>query len=330
MTRRSPSSRLRALAAGLTGLAIGLAATGCGGGAEAEDGVTVLRVGTTKTFGWVPTFPAHGDDKSGKVRIEVVDLIGGSNAMIAALKADRIDVAELGEVGPVVAQAGDVPFKIITATTPWPKGQGIIVDEKSPIKSLSDLKGKKISYVRGTNSHWTLNRALDSAGLTMEDVELVQLPDGTNAQQVLRSGNLDAATVIDPTLTTFLSSGSRLLTDGTTINADNPLFYIASDKALGAKKEAVGEFVAQLARHIAWAKAEPEERSAAVAKLNGIPAEIALKAERNRPAGLHPIEDATIRGNQRIADLFFQQGVIKKKITVDSVFTTEFNSRARP
>ena len=329
MTRRHPVSRLRALAAGLTGLAIALASAGCGG-AEAGDGGDVLRVGTTRTFGWVPTFPAHGDDKNGKLRIEVVDLIGGSNAMIAALKADKIDVAELGEVGPVVAQAGDVRFKIIASTKPWPKGQGIIVDEKSPIRSLADLKGKRVSYVRGTNSHWTLDRALDSVGLTMKDVQLVQLPDGTNAQQVLRSGNLDAATVIDPTLTTFLSSGSRLLTDGTTIKADNPLFYIAGDKALSEKKEQVGEFVAQLAKHVAWAKAEPDERSAAVADLNGIPKEIALKAERNRPDGLHPIEDATVRSNQGIADLFFQQGVIKKKIKVDSVFTTEFNARARP
>jgi sulfonate transport system substrate-binding protein len=328
MTRRPPS-RLRALTAGLAGLVIALAAAGCGGG-EADGGATVLRVGTTKTFGWVPTFPAHGDDKAGNVHIEVVDLIGGSNAMIAALKAGKIDVAELGEVGPVVAQAGDVPFKIIASTTPWPKGQGIIVDEKSPIRSLADLKGKRISYVRGTNSHWTLQQALASVNLTMEDVNLVQLPHGTNAQQVLRSGQLDAATVIDPTLTTFLSSGSRLLTDGTGINANNPLFYIASEDALGKKKEAVGAFVSQLAKHVAWAKSNPEKRAAAVAELNRIPLEVALKAERNRPDGLHPIEDATVRNNQRIADLFFEQGVIKKEIKVDSVFTTEFNARTKP
>ena len=329
MNRHRPASRLRAALAGLAALALAVSATACGGSA-AGTGTTVLRVGTTNTFGWVPTFPAHGDDRAGKVRIQVVNLIGGSNAMIAALKADKIDVAELGEVGPVVAQAGDVPFKVIAATTPWPKGQGIIVDAKSPIRSVADLKGKRVSYVRGTNSHWTLQRALAGAGLTMNDVRLVQLPDGTNAQQVLRSGNLDAATVIDPTLTTFLSSGSRLLTDGTTIGADNPLYYIAGEKALAKNKEAVGTFVTQLAKHIAWAKAEPEKRAAAVAELNGIPEPVALAAERNRPDGLRPIDDAMIRGNQSIADLFFQQGVIRKRITVDSVFTTEFNARITP
>lgn len=64
--------------------------------------------------------------------------------------------------------------------------------------------------------------------------------------------------------------------------------------------------------------------------MNRIPLEVALKAERNRPDGLHPIEDATVRNNQRIADLFFEQGVIKKEIKVDSVFTTEFNARTKP
>jgi hypothetical protein len=45
---------------------------------------------------------------------------------------------------------------------------------------------------------------------------------------------------------------------------------------------------------------------------------------------LRPIDDAIIASNQEIADTFFAEGVIPKKLVVESVFTKEFNADAQP
>ncbi|MCU1676837.1 MAG: hypothetical protein JWM93_1595 [Frankiales bacterium] len=334
--RRTP--RLIAAAVGVTGLIVTMSACSSSkttnvantSAAAAGSSVVTLRVGTSNTFGWSSTFAANNQIDIPGFHFEIKPFVGGSSQEIQALNAGEIDIAELGEVGPVVAQAADVPFKIIAATVPWPKGQGIIVKGDSSIKSIADLKGKKVAYAPGTNSHWTVYQALKSVGLSLKDIESVQLPAGTNSQQVIDAGQIDAASAIDVQLSQFLNSGSRLLTDGTTIQANNPLYYIASNDAISGKKAAVAAFVKTLAQHIEWAKTHPEDRAKAVADLLKINVADALKAEKNRPTALHPIGPDLIANNQKISDAFLEAGVIKKAQKVDSAFTDEFNSSATP
>jgi sulfonate transport system substrate-binding protein len=223
-----------------------------------------------------------------------------------------------------------VPFKIIAATQPWGLGQAIIVNDDSPIHTLADLKGKRISYVRGTNSHWVLLKALEKAGLKPEDITPVFLPAGTNIQAVLNSGGIDAAVSIDTLLTAFELTGSRRVVSGSDVGAENPLYYIASDDAIADKKAAVSAFVHQLARQIAWSHEQPEQRSQAVADLLKIDPKIALVAEKRRPAALRPIDDELKRNNQNISDVFLAQGLITRKLDAAESFTTEFNGDIAP
>ena len=193
----------------------------------AADASAPLRIGTSNTFGFAATFGAHGDDVRGPTRFQIIPFSGGSPQIINALNAGELDIGELGEVGPVIAQSGGVEFKIIAATEPWGAGQALIVDVASPIKTILDLKGRRVSYTRGTNSHWVLLRILEKAGLKTSDVEHVFLPAGTNIQAVLASGGIDAAVSIDTLLTSFERSGCRRIIDGNEVGAENPLYYIS-------------------------------------------------------------------------------------------------------
>ncbi|CAH1656027.1 MULTISPECIES: ABC transporter substrate-binding protein [unclassified Chelatococcus] len=298
--------------------------------ARSQDaGTTVIRIGTSNTFGFASTFKARGDDVVPGFRFEIVPFTIGSPQIIAALNAGELDIGEIGEVGPVVAQAANVPFKIVAATEPWGRGQGIIVKADSPIKTISDLRGKKVSYVRGTNSHWVYLKALEKAGLKPDDATPVFLPAGSNIQAVLDSGGIDAAVSIDTLLTAFKKSGSREIANGADVGAENPLYYIASDDAISKRKAGVAAFVKQLAGHLAWGHARPEERAKAVATLLSIDPEVALIAERNRPPRLRPIDAGLKANNQRISDAFLAQGIIEQKLDAAASFTEEFNAYAR-
>jgi sulfonate transport system substrate-binding protein len=296
----------------------------------ASGDVVTLRVGTNNNYGFTATFAAHGDDSVPGFKFDIVSFPGGTPQLIAALNAGELDVAEMGEVGPVIAQASDTPFKIIAATQPWGKGQAILVNDDAPIRSAADLKGKRIAYVRGSNAHWIVIKALESANLAMSDIESVSLPAGMNPQAVMQSGQIDATTGIANQIPQFEASGSRRLVDGSQVGAENPLYYIASEAAIHHKTAAVAAYVRQLARHIAWGHAHPDEKAQAVARLLKIDPAIALRAELDRPFALRPIETALIANNQKISDLFSKQGVIKKLLDAAQSFTTEFNDYAQP
>lgn len=317
----------RRIASGLLiGLALSTAALAQGAGQQP----VTLRVGTSNNFGFAPTFAARGDDAVPGFKFNVINFVGQSPAMVVALNAGEIDVAEVGEVVPIGAQSANVPFKIVASTQSWGRGQAIIVNNNSPIRSVKDLKGKKINFVRATNSHWTLYNALKSEGLTLKDIEPVYLPGGTNLQQVLESGNIDAAVAIDTLLTSFERTGSRRVVSAADVGANNVLYYIVSDDALKTKKEAVAAFVRQLARHIAWSHEHPEERAKAVAAILKIDPEVAVIAERNRAAGLRPIDDELVRNNQNIADVFYAEGLIPAPLKVDSTFVRDYNAFIAP
>lgn len=284
-----------------------------------------LRIGTNNIYGVAATFKANGDDKAGELTFEIVPFLTVSH-MLQALNAGEIEVAEVGEVGPVVAQAADIPIKVIAATQPWPEGEAIIVYKTSPIRSITDLKGKKVSYPRATNAQWLLTKALRQHGLTLGDVVTTNIPPGTNLLAVLETGGVDASVFIDASLSSYEAQGARRILNSGDAGCDNSLFFIATEKAVTAKKAAVGAFVRQLEKHLAWAKQNPEKRAAAVSDLLKIEPAIALAVERKRPTGLRPIDQSLVANGQDIADAFLAQGVIPKPIKVDATFTTEFNT----
>lgn len=325
------SRGVRRIASGLLlGLTVSSAALAQGAPQPGAKPPVTLRVGTSNNFGFAPTFSARGDDVIPGFRFNVINFVGQSPAMVVALNAGEIDIAEVGEVVPIGAQAASVPFKIVASTQSWGRGQAIIVNENSPIRTVKDLKGKKVNFVRATNSHWTLYNALKSEGLSLKDIEPVYLPGGTNLQAVLESGNIDAAVAIDTLLTSFERTGSRRLVSASDVGANNVLYYIVSDEALKTKKEAVAAFVQQLARHIAWSHQHPEERAKAVAAILKIDPQVALIAEKNRAAGLRPIDDELVRNNQAIADVFRAEGLIPAPLDVSSTFVRDFNAYITP
>ena len=89
------------------------------------------------------------------------------------------------------------------------------------IDSVADLKGKKIGVEIGFVSHLLLNNALQSAGLTEEDVELVNVPTD-QTPQTLASGDVSAIVAWQP------NSGQALKA----VAGSKPLYSSADAKGL--------------------------------------------------------------------------------------------------
>ena len=133
----------------------------------------------------------------------------GSNKALEFLNAGSID---FGSTAGAAALLGKIHGNPITAVYAYskPEWTALVTTDKSGIKSVADLKGKRIAVTRGTDPHIFLERALADNGLTDRDVTLVLLqhPDGKIA---LIKGDVDAWAGLDPMMAAAeLEDGARL------------------------------------------------------------------------------------------------------------------------
>ena len=157
-------------------------AVGLGGiPAFAQDKPDVIRIGSTapghlkfilaKQDGWWDKeFAKDG------IKVELVTFKGGSEAT-TALATGAIEFAYTGNNPALRVAASGADVKLIGLSSYVRAGGSyIVVKTDSPLKTLQDLKGKKVAYLTGTVRHSNFSKALDSVGLTTNDVESLNLP----------------------------------------------------------------------------------------------------------------------------------------------------------
>src|SRR5262249_24092858 len=114
---------------------------------------------------------------------------------------------------------------------PAPRGEAILVPKVSPLKSVADLRGKKVALNKGSNVHYLLVRALEQAGLKYTDIQPVYLAPAA-ALAAFTRGSVDAWVIWDPyEAAAEASTGARVLADGTGL-VPNYQFYFSSKKFL--------------------------------------------------------------------------------------------------
>lgn len=128
---------------------------------------------------------------------------------ISALNDGKIDANSqtLGDTVSSIAAGKDL---VVVLTNDNSTGNDqIIVSEK--IKSIKDLKGKKVAVEEGTVDHFLLALALKRVGMNIKEVQLVKL-ETSKAAAAFAAGTIDATAVFAPFTTTALKrSGSRTL-----------------------------------------------------------------------------------------------------------------------
>jgi sulfonate transport system substrate-binding protein len=235
--------------------------------------------------------------------------------LLEALNVGAIDFGNTGEAPPIFAQAAGAPIVYVAYEPPAPKGEAILVQKDSPLKSVADLKGKKVALNKGSNVHYLLVKALEKAGVKYSEIEPVFLAPA-DARAAFERGAVDAWAIWDP----FQASAeeatkARSLADGEDIVA-NYQFYFASRKALGSHAKALDVLLQQLREVDDWAKGDIKAVAAQLSPSIGIPAPVLEIALRRQAYGIKPIDAKVVSEQQKLADTFFQLGLLPKAIKV--------------
>ncbi|SDI60307.1 ABC transporter substrate-binding protein [Pseudomonas panipatensis] len=115
---------------------------------------------------------------------------GAGPVINEALANGQVDFAYLGDLAGIIGKSGGLDTRLLAAT-----GRGVNhylgVQPGSSIKTLADLKGKRVGIFRGTASQLSFDNALASAGLSEKDLKVINL-DFSAALAALAAKQIDA------------------------------------------------------------------------------------------------------------------------------------------
>src|SRR5574343_1027654 len=131
-------------------LLAGLGALAFSGAAWAQSGERLFRIGHQK--GWLSILKGRGTLEKRLaplgVKVSWTEFTAGP-VQLEALNVGSIDFGDVGEAPPIFAQAAGAPLVYAGATVPRPALEAVIVPEGSSIRSVADLKGKRVAYNKG-------------------------------------------------------------------------------------------------------------------------------------------------------------------------------------
>ena len=237
--------------------------------------------------------------------------------MLEALNAGKLDLGIVGETPPVIAQAAQGSSIVYVANEPAsPKGQGLLIEKDSTIKDIAELKGKKVAVAKGSSSHYFLVQALAQAGLTLNDIQPTYLAPA-EAKAALTQGDVAAWAIWDYHYALAeLQSSARLLVDGTGI-VNNYYFYISRRDFVNEYPNVVKEVLAEIDKTDKWEQANPILAAEAISKTSGVDAKVFERAFIRRSGyGVQTISPLVIAAQQKLADTFYNLGLIPKAIVV--------------
>jgi sulfonate transport system substrate-binding protein len=245
-----------------------------------------------------------------------------------ALASGRIDFGSVGGTPVIAGQSGNVDFKAIAVLSDGKKGNAIVIPKGSSIKDIKELKNKKIGVAKGSSAYNFLYMALDRAGLTDKDIEIIQLqPD--EARPALDNGSIDAWSVWEPYITTAVfQTGAKVLVSGQDLNINAPSFMIARTKFTEEHPDLTVLFLKTYEEVRQEYVENVEEVSKELAESQKVDVKIIETVLKNSDPLLSPTTTEFGKAHQEQADFLYSVGGIDKKLDTSKVIENKFVQQA--
>jgi sulfonate transport system substrate-binding protein len=247
--------------------------------------------------------------------------------LLEALNAGAIDLGGVGNTPPLFAAAAKSNLEVVAGATMGAKGDTIVVPRDSDVRSVADLKGKKVAVAEGSSANYNLLAQLAKAGLKYSDISVQNLQPA-DALAAFSAGHVDAWAIWDPyTSQAELTAGARILVDGSglvngmTFQAANP--DSLDDKATAA---AVEDYLTRLAKAQVWSNTHRAQWAKVWSEETGLPLDVTRRAVERRVAKPVPISPEVVDSEQKMADTFVANTLLPAKFDVGDFFTDRFAS----
>lgn len=303
---------------GIAGLA-GLTAPIRSGAAQTLEGP--LRVGVYR--GQDRTLLAGTGLDHAAYQVQYNEFTGG-NLINQAIDAGALDLGSGSEIPLVFAATSGARLRAVATLEGPAADQAVLVPRGSPARSIADLRGKRVGYIRATTAHYFLIRMLQQHGMSFDDIQPVQI--GLSAGlTAMTSGALDAWATYGyaiPILQTRI--GARVLQDAVGILSGNYVFSAATGRLDDpAFRAAATDYLDRLGRAYAILETDKPRWAALVAPVVGVPESAVLADLRSfdRPFRLRASRPSDIDSARAVAATFADAGLLPHGVDVAGWFS---------
>lgn len=179
----------------------------------AQSSQDVVRIGTMNLVNGdlIAQYEKYYEKELG-VKVELVNFKSGKDVN-TALAAGSVDITQLGTAPVALGISTDVDYEVIGIGDIIGKAETLVAKNSSGVNSVADLKGKKIGVPFASTSHYSLLNALKLAGVSENDVQILDLqPNDIFA--AWQRGDIDAAYIWYPVLSKLLEDGKAITDSG--------------------------------------------------------------------------------------------------------------------
>ncbi|OKO83720.1 ABC transporter substrate-binding protein [Bradyrhizobium sp. AS23.2] len=297
-----------------------LLATAVAAPVHAEEKPAEIRIGTQKG-GFFPAVRQRQTLENAfrplGIEIKWIDFQFGP-PLLEAINVGSVDFGFVGDTPPIFAQAGGAKIRYVAAVKSEGDNQAIIVPKDSPIKTLADLKGKRVAFGKGSSAHNLLVAALEKAGLSWSDIAPAPLAPA-DATAAFVKGSVDAWSIWDPYLALAeLKESARVLVFDKDVHKPNA-YYIANTDFVEKYPALVAKLNTTSASEGVWAESHHEDVAKAQAEATGVDIQAVRRFVNRSTYSVVPLDAEVVKRQQAVADRFARLGLIPKPVNVSDI-----------
>jgi NitT/TauT family transport system substrate-binding protein len=295
---------MRRYIAGIATAVLVAAVAGCGssepsGGTATKNSVTKVKVGVIPIVDVAPIYLGQKQGFFANRKIELTMESGqGGAAIVPGVVSGQFQFGFSNITSLLIAQTKNVPIKVVSngvASTGKAGADfgGVTVKKDSPIRTAADLAGKKVAVNTLKNiGDTTVRESVRKAGGDPSGIRFVEIPL-PNMPAALEAGQVDAAWVVEPWLSTITTTGARVVAWNFVDAAPDLTVaaYFTSTKLLADQPDLVKAFTDAMKESLAYADSHPDEVRAIIGDYTKIDPAVRAKltlpkwpAEINRPS----------------------------------------------
>jgi sulfonate transport system substrate-binding protein len=293
--------------------------------AALADEAIVLRVGDQKG-GNRSLLDISGFGKDLPYKIEWSEFPAAA-PILEALNAGALDVGYTGDLSFLSVYASGAPIKAIGGTRSDARTQAILVRQDSPIKTATDLKGKRLAGTRGGWGQFLIDATLEKSGYKLEEATFAPLGP-VDAKIAMLAGSIDAWAVWEPYISfATLKDKARVVADGEGLTP-TITFIVASDSAIATKRAAVQDLLQRLNKARLWSLDHLAEYAKSTAELTKLPEDVLLSAYTAQKTSPIAIDENVIKEVQEASDRAARYGILSKTLDVSKAVDRSFTAGA--
>ena len=235
--------------------------------------------------------------------------------LLEALALGSVELGATGDAPPVFAQAAGKEVVYVGAEPPKPDSSAVLVKPDSPLKTLADLKGRRIALQKGSSAHFLTVQAVKKAGLTWADIQPIYLAPA-DARAAFERGSVEAWAVWDPYYAAAEVTGELRALATSRGLTNNNTFYLAS-RALSRDSALLKTLFQAMTDTDTRVRADRKDAVQRYADFAGLPLATVYKmVERRGAAPVGPLTAQLAKEQQQVADAFAELGLIPRPIRV--------------